>query len=85
MGISIRPKELTYSSISVGDTVFDIIKYDKVPIIRLTRCITVTNSEITLMVVSDPAVVSYSAALFNKQFFVQYEKALELRNEDKLG
>lgn len=69
-----------YSTISVGDVVYDMVVLDGNWSIRTTQVLLINDSEITLLTM-DKKQIKYHKQQFNKQFFVLYTKALEVVNE----
>lgn len=73
----------TFSSISVGSVIYDIVKEDKSLGIRTLRCILVSGSEVTVSTIDASITIKYHESLFNKQFFLNYNKALAAVQEAK--
>lgn len=73
----------TFSSISVGSVLYDIVKEGKDFGIRTLRCVLVNGSEVTVSTIDSTVTIKYHESLFNKQFFLNYNKALAAVQETK--
>lgn len=71
----------TFSSISVGSVIYDVVKDGKGLGIRTLRCILVNGAEVTVSTLDSSTTIRYYQSLFNKQFFLSYNKALEALHE----
>lgn len=71
----------TFSSISVGSILYDVVKDEKGLGIRTLRCVLVNGSEVTVCTLDASSTIRYHQSLFNKQFFLSYNKALDAVHE----
>lgn len=71
----------TFSSISVGSIIYDVVKDGKGLGIRTLRCVLVNGAEVTVSTLDSCTTIRYHESLFNKQFFLNYNKALEAVHE----
>ena len=71
----------TFSSISVNTVLYDIVKEEKGFGIRTLRCVLVNGSEVTVSTLDSSVTIKYHESLFNKQFFLSYNKALDALHE----
>lgn len=67
----------TFSSISVNSVLYDIVKEENGLGIRTLRCVLVNGSEVTVSTLDASITIKYHESLFNKQFFLSYNKALD--------
>lgn len=71
----------TFSSISVGSVLYDIVKDEKGLGIRTLQCVLVNGAEVTVSTLDASTTIRYHQSLFNKQFFLSYNKALDAVHE----
>lgn len=71
----------TFSSISVNTVLYDIVKEEKGLGIRTLRCVLVNGAEVTVSTLDSSVTIKYHESLFNKQFFLSYNKALAALHE----